>query len=238
MAAASVWSSVTGAGFALPRDADQRSAFQAVHVVRADGDESPAALRAAVPAGGRRSQPVVPRGLGGRRCLRTEDQFAHRGAAFEEAVGLGGLGEGEFPVDGEVELGARHGVEDFAGAPAEFVGGGGVVGEGGPGDEEGSVLGEEQGVDRGDRAGGLAVEDEHPARPDKAHALPLGRLPHEVAGGRLLHLRILRESPRRSPLGVVTPGPELLRTPNTLQGWSKVSPSRPSRSTSLPRLTR
>ena len=37
MAAASVWGSVIGAGFALPRDAGQRPAVQAGSAVRADG---------------------------------------------------------------------------------------------------------------------------------------------------------------------------------------------------------
>ena len=104
-----------------------------------------------------------------RARLRAQDQFAGGGVALEEAVGLGGLGQGEFPVDGEAEFAAGDAVEDFPGAPLQLVRGRGVVAQGGPGDEEGSVLGKQQGVDRGHWSGRLAEQDEH------SHAAGAGR---------------------------------------------------------------
>ena len=73
-----MWRGVIGTRFALPRDAGRRPAGQAV--------PAPFCHVAIRGAGVNTGGPL--------RSLRAQDQLAGGGAALEEAVGFGGLGQG------------------------------------------------------------------------------------------------------------------------------------------------
>src|SRR3712207_5532 len=100
--------------------------------------------------------------------LRDEDEFAGGLAAFEVAVGLGGVGERVGTPDADVEVALPDPGEEALGAPHEFLAGRCVVGEGRPGEEEAALLVEGLDVERRDGAARGAEEDHVAAGPKRS----------------------------------------------------------------------
>src|SRR5579864_1092091 len=96
--------------------------------------------------------------------LNREHKFAGGGAAFEIAMGMGGIGKRVDFVNPERKLFGGDPAEDIAGAPIQLVAGGDVVSEIGASEKQRSFLAEDQRLHGGNRAAGVAETDHHSAR--------------------------------------------------------------------------
>src|SRR5579863_586677 len=133
---------------------------------------------ASPPAGGpappcRSGAPRAPASLTS-RVLRDQQHLAGRPAALEGAVGLGGVAEGEFGADPDLELAGGEPAEEIAGAGGQLLAGGDVVEKGGAGEEQRAVGGQAAGIDRRHRAARLAEQRHQAARRQAGESLVEG----------------------------------------------------------------